>query len=66
MRRRRERILLLAADSLTAFLILRLGQIAHRLIGEDVVQPVVRHVISYGGVAVLEPLPRPRQHVRGP
>ena len=59
----RERVLLLAGEGLLAG-VGRLGQQAHRLVGEGVPQPVVRHGSSSVDVAVLEALARLRQQVR--
>ena len=43
-----------------------LGQGAHRLVGEHVVQAVVGHMVEHRDVAVLVALPAVHQQVRGP
>ncbi len=63
VRLRGERVLLLAAQ-VGARGVVALGQVDHRLVGELVVERVVRHRVDQLRVAVLEALARLRQQVR--
>src|SRR5699024_5222781 len=56
MRPGRERVLFLARES-TVTTVGRLGERAHRLVGEGVPQSVEGHVVDQRGIAVLHPGP---------